>query len=301
MAIAKRQKRKKALEGYLFALPWFLGFFGLTVGPMIISLVMSFFRYDVLTPAQFIGVANYKTMFLEDPLFWRSLLNTLYYAFIQVPLYLIVSLIIAIMMNQQVRGIRVFRTLYYLPAVIIGPATFLLWMWLLDPSLGLINRILRTIGFSSPPLWLQSEVWSKPALILMSLWFSGSSMVIYLAGLQGIPQELYEAAEVDGAGVLAKFFRITLPMLSPTIFFNLIMGMIDAFQIFEQAYVTTGGGPLNSTMFYALHLYNNAFKFLRMGYASSMAWFLFVVTLLLTMCQFKVAGQWVYYEGGKGR
>ncbi len=289
-------QRKKAIEGYLFASPWFIGFFLFTVGPMVISLVMSFYNYDVLTPPKFVGLENYKTLFTGDPLFWKVLYNTFYYAVFQIPSYLVVSLAVAVLMNQQVPGIRIFRTLYYLPAVTAGPATMMLWLWLFDPSMGLINQVLWAIGIDNTPLWLQSEVWSKPSLILMSLWYAGSSMVIYLAGLQGIPQELYDAAAVDGAGSWTQFRKITLPMLSPTIFFNLIMGIINAFQIFEQAYLMTEGGPMNSTLFYALYLYYNAFKWLKMGYASALAWVLFAIILVLTLIQFKLANRWVYYE-----
>lgn len=296
-----RTYRKKVLEGYLFASPWFIGFFLFTVGPMVVSLVMSFFEYDVLTPARFIGGGNYKTLLTNDPLFWKSLYNTFYYAVFQIPSYLVVSLLVAIMMNQKVIGIRFFRTLYYLPAVTAGPATMMLWLWLFDPSMGLINQALWALGVVNTPLWLQSEVWSKPSLILMSLWYAGSSMVIYLAGLQGIPQELYDAAAVDGAGSWTQFRKITLPMLSPTIFFNLIMGIINAFQIFEQAYLMTEGGPMNSTLFYALYLYLNAFKWLKMGYASALAWVLFVIILVLTLIQFKFADRWVYYEAADRR
>ena len=288
--------RKRTIEGYLFASPWFLGFFLFTAGPMIVSFVMSFFNYDVLTPASYIGFDNYRVIFTDDPLFWKALYNTFFYAFFQIPSYLVVSLVVAIMMNQKIRGIRVFRTLYYLPAVTAGPATMMLWLWLFDPSSGLINQALWALGIYDTPLWLQSEVWSKPSLILMSLWYAGSSMVIYLAGLQGIPQELYDAASVDGAGTWRQFWKITLPMLSPTIFFNLIMGIINAFQIFEQAYLMTEGGPMNSTMFYALYLYYNAFKWLKMGYASALAWVLFAIILILTLIQFKFANRWVYYE-----
>ena len=263
---------------------------------MIVSFVMSFFNYDVLTPASYIGFDNYRVIFTDDPLFWKALYNTFFYAFFQIPSYLVVSLVVAIMMNQKIRGIRVFRTLYYLPAVTAGPATMMLWLWLFDPSSGLINQALWALGIYDTPLWLQSEVWSKPSLILMSLWYAGSSMVIYLAGLQGIPQELYDAASVDGAGTWRQFWKITLPMLSPTIFFNLIMGIINAFQIFEQAYLMTEGGPMNSTMFYALYLYYNAFKWLKMGYASALAWVLFAIILILTLIQFKFANRWVYYE-----
>ena len=210
--------RKRTIEGYLFASPWFLGFFLFTAGPMIVSFVMSFFNYDVLTPASYIGFDNYRVIFTDDPLFWKALYNTFFYAFFQIPSYLVVSLVVAIMMNQKIRGIRVFRTLYYLPAVTAGPATMMLWLWLFDPSSGLINQALWALGIYDTPLWLQSEVWSKPSLILMSLWYAGSSMVIYLAGLQGNPQELYDAASVDGAGTWRQFWKITLPMLSPTIF-----------------------------------------------------------------------------------
>jgi multiple sugar transport system permease protein len=203
-------------------------------------------------------------------------------------------------MNQKVPGIRVFRSVYYLPSVVTGVAVALLWQWLLDPNFGLINSGLAKIGIEGPG-WLQDEAWSKPSLIFMNLWSVGGGMIIYLAGLQGISRDLYEASYVDGAGKMKQFWKITIPMLSPTIFFNLIMGILGGFQVFLQAYIMTGGGPVNSTMFYALYLYNKAFKDLQMGYASAMAWVLMVITLLCTLIVLKTSKSWVYYEGSDNK
>ena len=207
-----------------------------------------------------------------------------------------VALFLAVLLNQKVRGLALFRTIFYLPSVTSGVAVSLLWMWLLDPNGGLVNTLLSYLGIRGP-LWLQSPVWSKPALILMSLWGTGGTMVIYLAGLQGIPEQLYEAASIDGANSWARFRHITIPMLSPTIFFTLIIGVINSFQAFTQAYVMTSGGPVNSTLFYVYYIYRRGFQYLHMGYACALAWILFVILLFFTAMQFKLSSQWVFYEG----
>jgi len=303
-AIRERKKSKlkikRALEGYLFVSPWIIGFIVFTGGPIVASLIFSFCRYDVVTPAEWVGINNYKYMFTEDYLFWKSLYNTGYYALFSIPLRIIAALVIALLLNQKLMGIRWFRTMYYVPAVTSGVAVSLLWIWLFDPGLGLINIVLGKIGIRGP-LWLQSEVWSKPALILMSLWGVGTIWVIYLAGLQGIDKQLYEAVDIDGGNWWEKFWHITLPMLSPAIFFTLIIGIIRSFQVFTQAYVMTQGGPKNSTLFYVYYLYLRGFRMLRMGSASSMAWILFILILVFTLIQFKFASKWVYYEIGPKR
>lgn len=304
-AIRERKKSKlkikRALEGYLFASPWIIGFIVFTGGPIVASLVFSFCRYDVVTPAEWVGISNYKYMLTEDYLFWKSLYNTGYYALFSIPLRIIAALVIALLLNQKLMGIRWFRTMYYVPAVTSGVAVSLLWIWLFDPGLGLINIVLGKIGIRGP-LWLQSEVWSKPALILMSLWGVGTIWVIYLAGLQGIDKQLYEAVDIDRGNWWQKFWHITLPMLSPAIFFTLIIGIIRSFQVFTQAYVMTQGGPKNSTLFYVYYLYLRGFRMLKMGSASSMAWILFILILVFTLIQFKFASKWVYYEiGSKSR
>jgi multiple sugar transport system permease protein len=234
-------------------------------------------------------------MFTTDHRFTMSMGNTAYYVFFYVPLHLLVALGLALLLNQKVHGIPIYRTLFYIPSIVPIVAGSILWMWILQPEWGLINSLLSVVGIKGP-LWLASLQWSKPSLIMMALWGSGSAMIICLAGLQGVPQHLYEAAEIDGANRWQRFRNITLPMLRPTLFFMLILGVIGSFQVFTTAYVMTGGGPAESTLFYMLYLYRRAFVFLDMGYAAAMAWILFVIVLALTLIQFRLANRWVYYE-----
>lgn len=278
---------------YGFISPWVIGFVLFVIGPVTYSFCFSFTNYSIISSAEFIGLKNYSDL-LKDSLFWISSYNTIYYVILFVPLGIIISLGLATVLNQDVKGLAIYRTIYYLPAVMPAVANAVLWIWLLDPQWGLINTGLNMLGIQGPG-WLSSEHWSKPGIILMSLWSLGSWIVIYLAGLQGVPLQLYEAAEIDGATKLQKFFHITLPLMTPTIFFTVIVGLIGAFQIFTQAYIMTSGGPVNSTLFYALYLYRNAFNYLKMGYASSMAWILFVIVLVLTILQFKLSRRWVFY------
>ncbi len=283
--------------GYIMASPWLIGFFVLTLAPIIASMYFSFTKYTVLQPPAWIGIENYRIMLTDDPRFMTALGNTIYYTVFQVPISIVLALTVAILLNQGMPGENVFRTIYYMPSVVSGVAMAMLWLWLFDPNLGLVNEVLSWFGIRGP-LWMQSPVWSKPALIVMSMWGIGGQMVIFLAGLQGVPQEMYEAAEVDGAGWFRKIRAVTVPLITPTIFFNLIMGMIGSFQVFTSAYVMTNGngGPVNSTLFYVLYLYQNAFRFFDMGYASGMAWILFLIILVFTLIQFGIAGRWVYYE-----
>lgn len=290
-----RSDIKRNLEGYLFASPWILGFLLFTISPMIISLFLSFCKYDVLTTLEWIGFENYKRA-INSPLFRKALYNTLYWVILGVPVRQIMALILALLTNQKIKGKPLFRTIFYIPSIVSGVALAMLWVWLFEPSVGLINTFLRHIGINSPPLWLGSEEWVKPALIIMSLWGVGQGMVIYLAGLQDIPEQLYEAAEIDGAGVWHKFWKITIPLLTPSIFFNLIMGVIGSFQVFTQAYVMTRGGPLYSSYFYVLYIYDEGFQYMHMGYASALAWILFLIILSLTLVQLSISGRWVIYE-----
>jgi len=285
--------RHEFYAGYLFASPWFIGFLTFGGGPLIFSLFISFCQYDVLSPPKFVGLANYLHMF-EDPLFYKSLWNTVYMA-LAVPIGLTLTLGIALLLNLEVRGIALYRTLFYLPAIMPAVAASLLWIWIFNPQEGVLNALLARAGVAGPK-WLQDELWSKPALIIMVVWGSGGTLIIWLAGLKGIPKHLYEAAEIDGAGRLRRFVSVTLPMLSPYILFNLIMGFIGTFQIFTQAFVMTQGGPVDSTLFYVYYLFNNAFRYMRMGYASALAWILFGIVLLLTVLQLQVSRRWVYYE-----
>ncbi len=286
--------RREFYAGYAFATPWFLGFLIFGGGPIVFSLFMSFCEYDVLSPPKFVGLNNYTTMFVDDPLFYKSLWNTMYMA-IGIPLGMLVSLAIAMLLNYEVKGMAVYRTFFYLPAIMPAVAASILWIWIFNPQQGILNDLLAKVGVIGPA-WLQSQHWSKPSLILMGLWGAGSGMIVWLAGLKGIPKHLYEAAEIDGAGRFRSFLNITLPMLSPYILFNLIMGLIGTFQIFTQAFIMTQGGPVDSTLFYAYLLFNNAFRYMKMGYASALAWMLFGIILVLTVIQLQLSKRWVHYE-----
>jgi multiple sugar transport system permease protein len=289
--------RREALTFYLLISPWLVGLLLFVLGPMVASLFISFTRWDLLSPAKFVGLQNYERMFTRDPLFWQSLKVTAIYTAFYVPIELAGGLVLALLMNQKLRFQGVFRTIYYLPSVLPGVAFVVLWMWILHPDVGLLNTLLSYVGIEGPR-WLADPDWALAALLLMSLWGLGRTMVIYLASLQGIPEHLYEAAAIDGAGAWHSFWRITLPMLTPTIFFNLVLSVISTFQTFTSAFVATDGGPLDSTLFYVLYLYRQAFQFFNMGYASALAWILFVVILVLTLLIVRSADRWVYYEGG---
>jgi len=290
-----RIRRREAVIAYLFILPWFIGFVLFIAGPVLASLVLSFYSWRVITPPVFTGLDNFRRMFFEDPLFIQSLKVTGIYVLFAIPLGQIGSLLLALLLNQKIRAIAVWRTIFYLPSVVSGVAVSVLWLWIYHPTYGLLNSFLASFGFQGPN-WLGSDQWALPSLIIKSFWGIGGGIIIYLAGLQGVPQSLYEAAEMDGAGEVTKFFRITLPLMSPVIFFSLVLGTIGGLQTFTEAFVMTRGGPNNSTLFYGLYLYQTAFGFLNMGYASAMAWFIFVVIFLLTFLQFRFAGRWVYYE-----
>jgi multiple sugar transport system permease protein len=290
-----QQRRQEALAGMLCVTPWVAGFLVLMAGPVMFSIVLSFTRYSVLRPARWVGLDNYITLLMNDPLFWKSLLNTLFMT-IGIPAGMAVSLGLAVLLNRDIRGIAVYRTTYYLPSIVPAVASAILWVWIFHPTSGLMNTFLKWFHVEGP-LWLQSEQWAKPAIIINGLWGAGSGIIIWLAGLKGIPEHLYEAAEIDGAGRWTKFRYVTLPMLTPYIFFNMVMGTIGTLQIFTQAVVMTRGGPLDATLFYAYYLFNNAFSYFKMGYASAMAWILFVIIFTLTLIQMKVAPRWVYYEG----
>jgi len=298
---ASLRKRRRSLlwreqiDGYIFILPWLIGFFVFVAGPMVASFVISFMRWEIVTPPAWIGTAQY-TKLLQDNRFYLSLYNTAYYVFIGVPLHLLLALLAAMAMNLNLRGIRFYRTVYFIPSITPVVASSLLWLWIFNPEFGLANAALNALGLPSL-YWLQDPKLAKGAFIIMSFWTIGGQMVILLAGLKGIPRTLYEAAEIDGAGRWASFRHITLPMLSPAIFFNLILAIIGAFQVFTQSYIITSGGPENATLFYVLYLYRMAFENFRMGYASAMAWVLFLIILLFTFIQFRLSDRWVFYEG----
>ena len=289
---------KETRAGYLFAAPWLIGFFAFTVGPVIASFIISLTNYDMLQAPKFIGFANYTKLLFKDELFLKSVGNTLYYVIFSIPLSMLSSVAISVLLNQKVRGIRWYRTLFYLPNVVSIVAVSLLWKLMLDPNFGMINEFLAKIGIEGPG-WLSDENWSKPSLILMSLWNVGGGIIIYLAALQDVPAVYHEAATIDGASAWKRFWKITFPMITPTLFYNLIMGIIGGLQVFSQSFIMTSGGPLHSTYFYAYHLYNKAFSESQMGYASAMAWVLLVFTLILSLLVMKTSNKWVYYEGGE--
>ena len=305
--MAKEENR----AGWIMAFPWIFGFLFFILGPMIASIILSFCEYDVLHPAKIIGLTNFINLLgfhndlatgfeANDSSFWYSLWNTIYISAIGVPLSMILGLAIAMLLNTKVKGMQIYRTLYYLPSIVPVVATTIVWQWLLNPQTGLLAVLLSKIGIPSPS-WIGDPAWTKPALILILLWGSGANMIIWLAGLKGIPDVYYEAAEIDGSNWWHKFWNITIPMLTPYIFFNLIMGIIGYFQIFTQAYILGGedpshAGPADSLLFYVFYLFNNAFTYFKMGYACAMAWILFFIILGLTLVQLKLAPRWVHYE-----
>lgn len=289
------------VTGYLFLTPWLVGFFLLTLYPIVKSLYYSFTKFDMLTPPEWIGMGNYVKMFTDDPTYVKSLQVTFTYVFLAVPLKLIFALLVALIMNQKLRGIKLYRTIYYIPSLLGGSvAVAMLWRKLFSGD-GAINNILRSLFDVNPPAWISNPKYALYTLVLLTVWQFGSSMIIFLAGLKQIPYEYYEAASVDGAGKFAKFFHITIPSLSPVILFNLVMQMISAFQAFTQAYIISDGkgGPLDSTMFYTLYLYTKGFYYYEMGYASAMAWILLFIIAVLTALIFRSSGFWVTYESGE--
>lgn len=287
-------RRREAIACYVFMTPAILGMLLFSIGPMIASFLLSFTQYDMLTAPSWVGVQNYRAL-IHDDLFLKSLRVTAVYSLVTVPLILVLSFILATMLNQKIRGMSFFRSLYYLPTVMSGVAVAMLWRWMFNKQYGLVNTILAKIGISGPS-WFLSETWALPALIVTGLWTFGGTTLIYLAGLQGVPRELYEAAEVDGASRWRQHRHITLPMISNVTFFNLVMGVIGSLQVFAEPYVLTGGGPNNSTLLLPLYLYRNAFQYLKMGYASAIAWVSFVIVLLLTLLVFKSRSLWVYSD-----
>jgi len=291
-----RWKKRETWLFYLCISPWLLGFLIWTAGPMLYSLYLSFTSWDLFTAPRWVGLDNYKDIFTSNADFWQSMKVTLLYTFVSVPLTMICSLGLALLLNSAVRGIAFFRTIFYLPAVLPAIAVAVLWTWVFNPEFGILNLLLGLIGIQGPK-WLADPNWALAALILMSLWSLGGGMVIYLAGLKGIPTSLYEAAELDGANKRQQLFNITIPQLTPTIYFNLILNIIGAFQVFTQAYAMTSGGPQKSTLFYMYLLYDQAFIKFRMGYASALAWILFIIIMVLTLFVIKSSSLWVYYEG----
>jgi multiple sugar transport system permease protein len=298
-----RLLRREALYGYLFISPWLIGFLAFTAFPMIYGLYLSFTDYDGLTSPGWTGLENYRRLFSgDDPLVIKSLQNTLWYVAAAVPATMVAGLLLALLLNQPVKGISIFRTLFYMPSVVPVVASIAVLSWVFHGRFGLVNVLLAKIGVDGPA-WLTSPDWVKPTIVIWAVWSVGSGMIIYLAGLQSIPQQLYEAAEIDGAPTVRRFFTITLPMLSPTILFNLIVSIIVSFQVFVPALLLSGnnafspaGGPLNSLLFYVLYIWQNAFVYYRMGYAAALSWVLFIVVLIVTILLFRFSRNFVYYE-----
>ena len=294
-----RTTRWQRWSGLLFVTPWLITFLWFTLGPFIASIYLSFTNYRFIGLPEWVGMNNYVRLFTDDAKFIRSVINTLYYTAVHVPGIMIMAFFVAILLNQKVKGQPIYRTAFYLPSVTAGVATAYLWILLLQPN-GLVNQFLGLVGIDGPN-WLTSSTWAMPALILMSFWGLGTTMIIYLAALQGIPQHLYEAASVDGAGVIRKMWHVTVPMMTPAIFLTAVLQIIGSWQVFTQALIVTNGGPRDSTLFILLHLYRTGFEYFQMGYASAIAWVLFVIILVFTILQFGVARRWVYYEGSTER
>jgi multiple sugar transport system permease protein len=298
-------RRRNLMNGILFISPWIIGFFIFTLYPTVASLYYSFTEYHLKNAPVWVGLENYVDLF-NDKLFWTSLGNTVYLVIIGVPLTLFLSFLCALLLNLKVRGQAIYRVIYFLPSIVPTVASALLWLWILNPSSGLLNTLLDSIGITGPN-WFRDPNWAKPALILLGLWGMGGTIVIYLSGLQDVPESLLEAAEIDGATWLQRLRHVTIPMVSPITLFNLIIGVISTFQYFAQAYVfstasTTSsqlnlGAPLNSTLFYSIFLYQNGFIYLKMGYASAMAWILFIVIMICTLLLLRTSARWVYYAG----
>jgi multiple sugar transport system permease protein len=320
-----KAERKRQLLGLIFTGPWILGFLVFAFYPVLASLYYSLCDYNVFDAPVFNAGHNYVELVRDDKLFWRSLWNTAYFMFFAIPTTMVTALVLAMLLNLKVRGQAFYRTVFFLPSIVPIVASTVLWLWILNPRYGLANKMLTPISpylqmcwdhFRSvllacgvspssvpelrfPPGWLSNEYWSKPGLIVMSIWGVGNNMILYLASLQEVPKELYEAAELDGASAWRRTRHITLPMISPILFFTLVMGMIGTFQYFTQAFIMTdgGGGPNDSTLFYAMYLFNNAFIYFKMGYASAMAWILFVLILICTALTFRLTRGKVYYAG----
>jgi multiple sugar transport system permease protein len=290
--------QRELIAGALFISPWVIGFLWFTIYPMGKALYYSFTNFDLLQPPRWVGLDNYRTAFSNDPLFWQSLLNTGIYALMTLPAGTAFSIGLALLLDARVRGQAVFRAIFFVPTVLPLVATSVVWTTALDPQWGYINAILRLVGVSHPPGWLAEPFWTKPAFALMSLWTVGTAVIIYLAALQGVPQQLIEAASLDGAGPIRRFWHVTLPMISPAILFNVVLGLIGTFQFFTQPFIMAGptGGALQSGLFYSPYLWENGFSYFKMGYASALAWILFTIILIATVLVIYFSRNRVYYE-----
>ena len=292
--------RRKLLWGLFFISPWLIGLICFTAYPVGASLVFSMTDYDIMSPPKWVGIENYVDMLFDDALFAKSLSNTVIFALLSVPTSIAVGFGLALLLNQKALGESIFRTIIFVPTLVPSVALAIMWLWLFNPQFGVVNGLLWELFGINGPGWLTDEDWSKPTLLLMSLWTVGYGVVIFLAGLQDIPQSLYEAAEIDGAGVAQKTRHVTIPLLTPVIFFQLVISIIAIFQIFTAPHVMTGGSgqPAKSLLFYVMYLYRQAFVYMRMGHASGMAWILFLIILACTLVIFRTSG-WVHYSGGE--
>jgi multiple sugar transport system permease protein len=293
--------RREEIEGYLFISPWVIGFFVFLIVPIILSIYISLTNYDYLSKPEFVGFANYVRALTNDPKVWHSLKITFLYTIMALPLEITLAFGVALLLNFRGAGLNIFRTLFYLPSILPPVAVSILWLWIFNPKFGMMNQALGWLGLDGPG-WLYDPKWALFALVVMSMWGFGRGMIVYLSGLQNINPEYYDAAKVDGAGVWNMFFKITIPMMSPVIFFNIVMGVIGSFQVFAQAFIMTGGGPAGSTQFFMLYLYQNAFSFYKAGYASALGWLLFIIIMIFSLLVIRSSTAWVYYEGElKGR
>jgi multiple sugar transport system permease protein len=289
-------RAREELIAYVLIAPWLVGFLIFTAGALVFSLGISFFSTDLLSPAKFVGLSNYQQLFFDDELFWQALKVTTLYTLGVVPVQVGLGLLVALLLNQKIFGIGAWRTIFYLPSVVSGVAVAMIWIWFFQPDLGLFNFLLAKIGIAGPR-WLFSEEWALPSLIMMSTWNIGPAMIIFLAGLQGTPQDLYEAAQIDGASAWDQFVKITIPLLSPQILFNSVLGIIGSYQVFTASFVTTEGGPNNATLTLVLYLYRQGFLTARFGYASAIAWVLFAIIMAFTALTFRSTRNAVFYEG----
>ncbi len=294
----KMKRKKDTIKFFLFISPWIIGFLLFILIPMGMSLYYSFTDWDVLTKESFIGMANYAGLF-QDPLFYKSLQVTGVYTLITVPLNVFLSLMTAILLNMEGRFMAFFRTLYYIPAVLSAVVVAILWQWIFNSKYGLLNDVLAKFGIEGPR-WLSDPKWVMPALVIMSIWGIGGGIIMYLAGLQAVPKDLYEAATLDGARFWKKLFHITIPSMSPIILFTFLTSLIATLQTFSQAYIMTSGGPNHATLFYAYYLYQNGVVYKKMGKACAMAWLFFIAVMLLSLVVLKVSGKVVYYESEEG-
>jgi multiple sugar transport system permease protein len=288
--------RQAIVAGYLFLLPNIVGFLLFSCIPVLITLGISLLDWDMIRPPTFVGIANYAVLLSQDAIFRQVLGNTLYYVVGTVPADIVISLMLALAMNSKVRGVTLFRAIFFIPVITSSVAVAMIWRWLYNRDFGLINLALMAVGLPVVP-WLSSSSWAMPAVILMAIWKRvGYDMVIFLAGLQSIPVQLYEAAEIDGAGAWQRFRHVTLPLLTPTTFFVLVISLIGSFQVFDLAFVLTSGGPGNATNTIVMYVYNQAFQFFHMGYAAAVAWVLFMLVLAVTLIQWRIQKRWVHYE-----